>query len=377
MSANNQHPSDEYWMSKAIQLARRGCYTTTPNPNVGCIIVKDQKIVGEGYHQKAGEPHAEVHAMAMAGELARHATAYVTLEPCSHTGRTSPCADALIKAGVSRVVGAMSDPNPLVSGNGFDRLEAAGIDVRRSCLASAARQLNLGFLNRMELGLPHVKIKLAQSLDGRTAMASGESKWITGDDARLDVQYLRAASCAVITGCDSILADDPSMTMRLSDQQLQVDPRHMRQPLRVIIDGKGRLTGHETIFKQAGPILVATCQTDINIKRAPALGELTVWQCDSGDYVDLPSLLTHLGQCGCNNVLVESGARLAGAFIQQQLCHELILYCAPTLLGSSARPLLALDLQQMDQQVRWQWQDVRQLGNDLRLTLVPLNLEDR
>lgn len=369
----NAIASDEYWMAEALKLAKKGRFTTTPNPRVGCVIVKENQIMGQGYHQIAGEGHAEVHALAAAGEQARGATAYVTLEPCSHVGRTGSCADALIAAGVSRVVGAMSDPNPLVAGQGFDRIAAAGIDVRRECLSSEAFAINPGFFQRMATGMPRLRIKLAQSLDGRTAMASGESKWITGPEARLDVQYLRAESCAIITGCDSVLTDDPSMTVRLSAQQLDINPQHFRQPLRVIIDGQGRLSGDEAIFQQHGPILVATLRSDLDIQRDPALGDLTLWQSESGDHVDLTALMTQLGNMGCNEVLVESGARLAGAFVSKQLCDELIIYCAPTLLGRQAQPLLALDLHCMSEQIRWQWQDVRHLGNDLRLTLIAEN----
>lgn len=365
--------SDEYWMSKALQLAKNGRFTTTPNPNVGCIIVKDNQVIGQGFHQRAGEGHAEVHALAAAGKHAKGATAYVTLEPCAHVGRTGSCADALITAGVTRVVGAMSDPNPLVAGQGFDRIENAGIAVRRDCLANEAFKLNPGFFKRMTAGLPRLRIKLAQSIDGRTAMASGESKWITGPEARQDVQYLRAESCAVITGCDSVLADDPAMTVRLSAQQLQIKAEHQRQPLRVIIDGKGRLSGGENIFQQSGPILIATCNKMLSIDRDAELGDISIWYSESETQVDLKALINHLATLGCNEILIESGARLAAAFVSQQLCDELVIYCAPTILGSQARPLLALDLHYMSEQIRWQWHDVRHLGNDLRLTLIAEN----
>ncbi len=366
--------SHEVWMARALQLARLGLYSTSPNPRVGCVIVKDGAIVGEGWHQKAGEPHAEVHAMRMAGEQARGATAYVTLEPCSHYGRTPPCAEGLIKAGVAQVVGACADPNPLVAGRGYQMLCDAGIKVITPCLEAQAIEVNKGFMQRMQTGLPYTRIKLAQSLDGRTAMASGESQWITGTQARADVQRLRARSCAIITGTDSVLLDNPSMTVRPAETGIEQEARLWRQPLRVIIDGQQRLRGSETIFSQAGDILLAvTDAAAVKIERDPALGSLSIWQspANADGNVDLIALLHHLGGLGSNEVLIESGARLGGAFIRTGLVNELVLYCAPTLLGSNARPLLSLGLDNMNEQIRWHWQDVRQVGGDLRLTLTP------
>ncbi|MDK2778411.1 MAG: bifunctional diaminohydroxyphosphoribosylaminopyrimidine deaminase/5-amino-6-(5-phosphoribosylamino)uracil reductase RibD [Pseudomonadota bacterium] len=366
--------SHEVWMARALQLARLGLYSTSPNPRVGCVIVKDGAIVGEGWHQKAGEPHAEVHAMRMAGEQARGATAYVTLEPCSHYGRTPPCAEGLIKAGVARVVGACADPNPLVAGRGYQMLRDAGVEVITPCLEAQAIEVNQGFMQRMQTGLPYTRIKLAQSLDGRTAMASGESQWITGPHARADVQRLRARSCAIITGTDSVLLDNPSMTVRPAETGIEQEARLWRQPLRVIIDGQQRLRGSETIFSQAGDILLAvTDAAAVKVERDPALGSLSIWQspANADGNVDLSALLHHLGGLGSNEVLIESGARLGGAFIRTGLVNELVLYCAPTLLGSNARPLLSLGLDNMNEQIRWHWQDVRQVGGDLRLTLTP------
>ena len=362
----------EFYMARALQLAELGLYSTSPNPRVGCVIVKDGAIVGEGWHQKAGEPHAEVHALRMAGEQARGATAYVTLEPCSHYGRTPPCAEGLIKAGVARVVGACSDPHPLVAGRGYTMLREAGIEVITPCLETQAIAINKGFMQRMQTGLPYTRVKLAQSLDGRTAMASGESQWITGPQARADVQRLRARSCVVLTGADSVLIDNPSMTVRPQESGIEQEERLWRQPLRVIIDGRQRLRGDEQIFAQSGDILLAVSDsTAVNIQRDPALGQLSVWQSPAGadSKVDLSALLRHLGELGHNEVLIESGAQLAGAFVQAGLVNELVLYCAPTLLGSNARPLLSLGLNSMAEQIRWQWADVRKVGNDLRLTL--------
>lgn len=372
---------DTYWMNRALQLARKGIVTTQPNPRVGCVIVKDDQLVGEGWHQKAGSPHAEIHALHQADKAAHGATAYVTLEPCSHTGRTPPCADALINHGIQRVVGAMTDPNPQVSGRGYQRLSDAGIEVDVGCLEHEAQTLNSGFVTRMTMQRPKVHIKLAHSLDGRTAMASGESQWITGAEARRDVQFLRAASCAIITGCDTVLIDDPSMTVRLSPHELNIDPILFRQPLRVIIDGRGRLTGHENIFSQPGDILVASCQpidaTEPLMQASgrhenSSLGQLMFWESPKthDNRVDLKALLRYLAELQCNDVLVESGSQLAGAFLDNDLCDTLILYCAPTLLGSCARPLLSLPLTKMSEQLRLKWSDVRMVGNDLKMTMI-------
>lgn len=366
----------EFYMSRALQLARLGIYSTSPNPRVGCVIVKDDKIIGEGWHQKAGQPHAEVNALRAAGADAQGATAYVTLEPCSHHGLTPPCAEALIKSGVKTVVGACSDSNPKVSGKGYQLLEQAGIEVITPCLEKQAQEVNAGFIQRMQTGLPKVQIKLAQSLDGRTAMASGESQWITGPEARRDVQRLRAQSCAILTGTDSVLIDDPSMTVRPTETGVKLDPTLWRQPLRVIIDGQQRLSGNETIFQQAGDILVAVTDASLcQIKRPQDLGKLTIWQSPTSHLgkVDLTALLKELGQRGCNNLLVETGAQLAGAFVKQGLVQELVLYCAPTLLGSNARPLITLDFEKMNEQIRGQWKDIRMVGGDLRLTLSLMN----
>jgi diaminohydroxyphosphoribosylaminopyrimidine deaminase/5-amino-6-(5-phosphoribosylamino)uracil reductase len=371
---NPEAHGDEYWMARALRLAEQGLYSTSPNPRVGCVIVKDNVLVGEGWHQQAGGPHAEVHALRMAGDQAQAATAYVTLEPCSHFGRTPPCAHALANAGVARVVGACRDPNPQVAGRGFQYLRDAGIEVTETCLQNQAESLNAGFIQRMRSGLPWVRIKLAQSLDGRTAMASGESQWITGPAARRDVQRLRARSCAVITGASSVLIDNPSMTVRPAETGIK-QPEHLwRQPLRVVIDGQQQLSGNEAVFDQPGDILLAVTNTSlVTVQRAATLGQLTLWQSPATQTgkVDLPALLRFLAEQGHNDILVESGARLAAAFVETGLVNELVLYCAPTLLGSNARPLLALPLDSMQQQIRWHWQDIRMVGQDLRLTLQP------
>ena len=367
-----QSTADVKWMAEALRLAKKGRFTTSPNPRVGCVIVKDGVKVGEGWHQKAGEPHAEVHALRAAGDKAQGATAYVTLEPCSHYGRTPPCAEGLIKAGVSRVVGAVRDPNPSVAGRGYEMLRQAGIEVVESCLEPEADAINAGFMKRMRTGLPYVRIKLAMSLDGRTAMASGESQWITGSSARRDVQKLRAQSCAIITGADSVILDNPSMTVRPEEAELDIPEALRRQPLRVIIDGTHRVNGEAAIFDKAGDILIASRTPPVTaISRDETIGRLGYWAGDLDGNTDIEGLLRHLASEGNNEILVESGAKLAGAFVSAGLADELIVYCAPTLLGSDARPLLSLPFSKMKQQIRWQWQDVRMVGNDLRLTLRP------
>jgi len=368
-------------MALAIQLAKQGLYTTSPNPRVGCVLVKNDEIIGQGFHIKAGEGHAEVNAIADAnerGNLTKGATAYVTLEPCSHFGRTPPCAQGLIHAQVARVVGAMTDPNPEVAGNGFDMLRAAGIEVVDNCLAAESAKLNPGFIKRMSMAganktaLPYVRIKMATSLDGRTAMQSGESQWITGPEARADVQKIRAQSCAIICGADSVLIDDPAMNVRIRPESA-ADSDEIRQPLRVIIDSQHRVKSTANIFTRAGKILIASPvepkqrisseQSEISYLLATASAS------NDKQQVDLTALLQCLAQQGMNEVLVETGAKLAGAFIEQHLVDELVLFTAPTLLGSVARPAFDLPFAKMDQQIRWSWQDVRMVGNDLKLVL--------
>ena len=364
--------ADRQWMAAALKLAAQGMYSTSPNPRVGCILVKDGEAIGEGWHQKAGEPHAEVLALRAAGDNARGATAYVTLEPCSHYGRTPPCAEGLVKAGVSRVVAAVCDPNPDVAGRGFQMLREAGIEVVESCLEDQATAINEGFMKRMRTGLPLVRMKLAMSLDGRTAMASGQSQWITGPEARRDVQRLRAQSCAVITGADSVLIDNPSMTVRAEEAGLTIPVDLQRQPLRVIVDGEHRVNASANIFAQAGDILIASRTPPTKpVERDADSGNLTYWAGEKSDRTDLSGLLRHLAEQGHNEILVESGAQLAGAFVRAGLVDELIVYCAPTILGSDARPLLSLPIGDMAAQIRWRWQDVRMVGNDLRLTMRP------
>ncbi|WP_404416814.1 bifunctional diaminohydroxyphosphoribosylaminopyrimidine deaminase/5-amino-6-(5-phosphoribosylamino)uracil reductase RibD [Marinospirillum sp.] len=363
------------YMAQAIQLARKGWYTTRPNPRVGCVLVHDGQVVGQGSHLKAGEPHAEVHALREAGELARGADAYVTLEPCSHQGRTPPCADALVEAGVKRVFVGMQDPNPLVAGRGLARLETAGIQVSSGLLEDQARALNPGFIKRMQTGRPWVVAKQAASLDGRTAMASGESQWITGPEARADVQKLRAASCAIITGVDSLLADNSRLTVREPGfTQLY----GFSQPLRVILDSQLRTPPEAEIFQQSGSTLVITQQASIKnrVEQRGALQQvgaevLAVPTAATATGLDLSAVLLLLAERNCNQVMIEAGARLTGAFMQQQLLDELWLYLAPKFLGSAARGLLDLPgLESLAQAPQMQVTDVRAVGQDWRFQLV-------
>ncbi len=359
-------------MAEAIRLAARGIYTTHPNPNVGCVIVKQGSVVGRGWHERAGGPHAEVFALREAGECARGADVYVTLEPCSHQGRTPPCADALIAAGVKRVVAAMQDPNPRVAGQGLERLRAAGIEVETGLLEAQARQLNPGFVARLARGRPWVRLKLAASLDGRTAMASGESQWITGAAARQDVQRLRARSSAILTGVATVLADDPSMNVRLEAQQLHgIEP--VRQPLRVIMDSRLRTPPGAGLLSLPGETLVLTASGDQGAWQAlqGAGAEVAPVKHKDGR-LDPVSVLELLAQREVNEVLLECGPTLAGAFLAADLVDELVLYLAPHLMGDTARGLFSLPgLEKMQDRIELEWVDVRQVGNDLRLTVRP------
>lgn len=365
---------DVHYMARALELARKGLYSTHPNPRVGCVIVREGQIVGEGWHALAGEPHAEVHALRQAGEQARGATAYVTLEPCSHHGRTPPCANALVNAGVTRVVASMQDPNPEVAGRGLLRLMTAGIAVQCGVLEAEARALNKGFIKRMETGQPYVRVKLAMSLDGRTAMASGESQWITGPEARSAVQRLRAQSSVVLTGADTVLADKARLTVRPEELGLNAELTALaaaRAPLRVLIDGRLRVPLDAPFF-QAGSALVATCAAASARGRYHDEGHEIVAMADSAGHVDLRKLLTELGTRGVNEVLVEAGPRLAGAFTRLGLVDEFQIFMAGKFLGSSARPLLDLPLAQMGEALELNIVEMRAVGNDWRVIALPV-----
>ena len=370
--------NDHKYMSLALQLAEQGIYTTDPNPRVGCVIVNADAIVGEGWHEKAGQGHAEVNAIANAeqaskSDLLRGAIAYVTLEPCCHTGKTPPCTDALIKVGIKRVVIAMQDPNPLVAGNGVAQLRQAGIQVEIGLLEAQAMQLNIGFVQRMQTGRPYVRNKLAMSLDGRTAMANGESKWITGEDARMDVQHLRARSSAIVTGIGTVLADDPQMTVRLSNVNTS--------PLRVVIDTNLSIPLDAKILTEPQHILIVTCtEDDALIASLQDKGVRVVQMPRKDNAVDLKAMLEYLAELEVNEVLLETGATLSGSMLCQGLIDELVIYMAPCLMGDQARGLYRLPqvdaIDSMDKKVELETVDVRAIGRDWRFTMKPKKLSE-
>lgn len=350
--------ADDYrYMAQALQLAERGLYTTDPNPRVGCVVVRQDVVVGEGWHQFAGGPHAEIIALQQAGDRAQGATVYVSLEPCSHFGRTPPCADALIEAQVGRVVAAMMDPNPDVSGAGIARLKAKGVEVELGVLEAQACALNPGFVKRMRIGLPYVRCKVAMSLDGRTAMASGESKWITSPPARADVQHWRARSSAIVTGSGTVIADDPSLLVRLEQPH--------RQPLRVVVDSRLRIPMDAQIFSAAGKVLIATAQTEP--MAYSSLAEVVSLPNAQGR-VDLEALLRFLATQQLNEVLIEAGPTLSGAFLSAGLVDELVIYIAPHLMGSTAQGLFHLPaLASLADRIELDVTDIRAVGADWRI----------
>lgn len=351
------------FMARALRLAARGRYSTHPNPRVGCVIVSGNRIVGEGWHARAGGPHAEVMALRSAATAARGGDVYVTLEPCSHYGRTPPCADALVAAGVARVIAAMEDPNPAVSGRGMARLKEAGIDVSTGLMADEALALNRGFVSRMQRGRPFVHVKLAMSLDGRTAMASGESRWITGPAAREDVHRQRAEAGAVLVGIDTALADDPRLDVRL--------PGEWRQPVRIVLDSHLRLPAGARMLRPPGHAWIVTTVDDPG-RHAPLIdagAEIIVVPAAAGG-VDLEAALRALAVREIGEVLVESGSRLTGALIGTGLVDEIDVYVAPSLLGDQARGLVSLPaLKRLQDRVPLEFVRVRQVGSDLRITL--------
>jgi diaminohydroxyphosphoribosylaminopyrimidine deaminase/5-amino-6-(5-phosphoribosylamino)uracil reductase len=353
---------DAFYMARAIQLAKQGRYTTAPNPNVGCVIVKDGQIIGEGWHKKAGQGHAEVEALKQL-DNAHGATAYVTLEPCSHHGKTPPCCDALVRAGIRRVVAAMTDPNPLVAGQGLAKLQAAGIDVVCGVLADDAAALNRGFIQRMTTGRPFVRSKLAMSLDGRTAMASGESQWITCAESRADVQKLRAENSAILTGIGTVLADNPSLTARVDFE--------VEQPLRVVLDSQLQMPITAKMATLAGRSLILTCSTDADKQQRLQHAGFEVYVLPASQArLDLFAVMTFLGSLQINEVLVEAGAILNGALLEHGLIDETVIYMATCVLGDQGRGLFHLPaLHAMANKKTLKLRDVRQVGADLKLTL--------
>lgn len=354
---------DYEFMSRALRLARKGLNSAHPNPRVGCVITQDNHIVGEGWHKKAGEAHAEINALKQAGKQAQGATAYVTLEPCCHTGKTPPCTESLIKAGIRRVVAAMQDPHDKVAGKGLQVLADAGIVVDVGLLETQAQQLNVGFIKRMQHGLPFVRVKMAMSVDGRTAMASGESKWITSSAARDDVQYWRAQSSAMLTGIGTVLTDNPSLTVRSANHVAA------QQPLRVILDSELQISPEAKILHQSGDVLIFTQYK--NTKKIAELERNGIKvKCigNSEHGLDLQQLLKHLASLEVNEVMVEAGATLAGSFISAGLVDELIIYMAPVLMGNQARGLFNLPfIENMNQKIHLNIKEIRQIDEDIRI----------
>ncbi|BED88286.1 riboflavin biosynthesis protein RibD [Pseudoalteromonas sp. MM1] len=359
---------DEIYMARAIELAKKGRFTTTPNPNVGCVLVKDNHIIGEGFHQLAGQGHAEVNALAVAGDNAKGATAYVTLEPCSHYGRTPPCAEGLKAAGVVKVIAAMVDTNPQVAGKGLKILSDAGIEVASGLLEQQARALNLGFFKRMEQGLPYVTCKMAASIDGKTALKNGQSKWITGPAARQDVQLHRAQSCAILTGADTVITDDAKLNVRLSElPQALPTELPLRQPVRVIIDSQNRLTPELAVFNIESEIIIFTTKVDKSTQWPHFVRHIEVPQ--QNNKVNLTSVLAHLAKLQFNHVYLEAGATLAGKMTELNLIDEYIFYLAPKLMGCDAKSLVNFaPLTDMQNTVNLTFKECVKVGDDLRIT---------
>lgn len=366
---------DIEYMAEALHLAEKGLYTTHPNPRVGCVIVKDDKIVGRGFHRLAGEPHAEPMALAEAGKAAKGATVYVTLEPCCHEGKTPPCTDGLIGAGVARVVAAMKDPNPLVSGKGVEALEAAGIAVETGVLEPQARALNPGFIRRISGGLPYVRCKLAMSLDGRAAMRDGTSKWITSEAARRDAQFLRARSDAILTGSGTLRFDDPSLNVRLKpeDYPCDITEAQIPQPLRVVLDSNLRMSPDARMLKLPGKTLVLCSHFDPN--RAGKLergGAQVIELQDSEGRIYMRDALRYLGDRDINEVLIEAGPTVAGQALHEGVIDEVVIYVGPHLMGDDARGLFHLPwIRRMEDRIPMEIRDVRQIGKDFKIVAVP------
>ena len=366
-------PHYHRYMAYAIALAEKGRYTTHPNPRVGCVLVKNNQIIGEGYHQRAGQAHAEVLALEKAKDQAKGATAYVTLEPCSHTGRTPPCANTLIAAGLHKVVIALQDPNPLVSGNGIRKLRDAGINVVVGVMEKQAKALNKGFVKRMQHNLPWVRVKMAMSLDGRTAMASGESQWITGAEARHDVQKFRAAADAILTGQGTLLADDPSLNVRLTAADLEIEGE-VRQPVRVVLDEDLKISPQAKLLTLSGKTWIYTHTNKVEKEQLLARDGATIVKtaADKNHYLQLEAVLRDLAKREINEVHVEAGQTLTGALLAKGLVDELVIYMAPVLMGSAARGLFHLPaLQYMQDKIQLEIKDIRAIGQDWRIIATP------
>jgi len=355
-------PADHDFMQRALQLAELGLTTATPNPRVGCVLVHDGTIVGEGWHRRTGEPHAETLALAQAGERARGATAYVTLEPCNHHGRTPPCVDALIEARVARVIAAMEDPNPSVNGRGLERLRASGIDVRCGLLQQEAREMNIGFVSRMARNLPWVRLKVAASLDGRTALPDGRSQWITSEAARADGHAWRARACALLTGIGTVRDDNPQLTVR----HVQAP----RQPLRVLVDSRFEVNPAARILEGGSTLVACAIDAPSRVAKTAVLEELgceVISLPGPGGKVDLHGLLRELARRGINELHVEAGYRLNGSLLREGCVDELLVYLAPTLLGNSTGLADLPAPEGLDRRLVLEWRSVDRVGDDLRL----------
>ncbi len=352
--------ADYRFMARALQLARRGLYTTTPNPRVGCVVVRDGRVVGEGWHEKAGAPHAEINALAAAGAQAEGAAVYISLEPCVHHGRTPPCTDALIAARVARVVAAMRDPNPLVAGRGLAALESAGIAAESGLLEGEARELNIGFAARMTRGRPWVRMKLAASLDGKTALLNGKSRWITGPAARRDGHAWRARACAVLTGIGTVRDDDPQLTVR--------EVATPRQPLRVIVDSRLEMPPGAKVLAGGGTLVAAAVRNDAGMRVLQDQGAEIVVLPNAAGKVELGGLMRELGRRGINEVHVEAGFRLNGSLLREGLVDELVIYLAPHLIGDAARGMFDLPgLEDLGGRRELEIRDLRMVGGDIRI----------
>ncbi len=352
--------ADHAYMSEALQLAEKGLYGTSPNPRVGCVIVRDGHVVGSGWHERAGQPHAEINAVNAAGTAAWDATAYVTLEPCSHHGRTPPCAEALIKAGVAKLVAAMADPNPLVAGGGFALLKQAGIEVQTGLMEEEAKALNIGFVARMTRKRPWVRVKIAASLDGKTALSNGSSQWITSEAARRDGHRLRARSCAILTGIGTILADDPELTVRHVETS--------RQPLRVVVDSRLDIPLEARALRGEGELIFTATVSEEKIAALRDVGARAIVMPGGNDDVDLVSMMQTLASLEINEVMVEAGSKLNGALMNAGLVDELVIYLAPYLIGDAARGMLKLpELTNLADKRALKIHDLRMVGPDIRV----------
>lgn len=367
----NKNPNDQFYMAEALRNAAKGLYTTRTNPRVGCVIVKDGELIAHGHHQSPGNPHAEINALSSIAN-STNATVYVSLEPCSHYGKTPPCAEALVAAKVARVVAAMHDPNPLVNGEGLAYLQEHGIKTDSHVLENEALELNKGFVKRMTTNRPYITVKSAISLDGKTALKSGESKWISSDASRIDVQKLRARSCAIMTGIETVIADDPNLTVRLSKEELSIETQ-LTQPKRVVLDTRLRISSKAKILKHAEEVIIYTCATDNEkISKLKKLKAEVVSADLINDNVDLEFVMKDLGKRGINEILVEAGSTLVGSLLERQLVDEMVVYMAPHIMGDASHGLAKLgSIQSMQDRIELDVVQTRTIGNDFKITLKP------